>query len=703
MKSLLISLLLVFLFSLTSEAQDRNRRKIDSLIEVVTHYKKEDTVRFRALNYLSRRYLRTATSDSSLYYAEEALALAKKINFQRGMAIANRRIGNYYYSDQSDFEKAEEYYQRSLAISELIDDKNSMYNILYNLGLIYGELYDFPKSLDYYGKALAVAEEMDDPELEYECHYSLAFVYGMLANYPEALESYQKALNIGEKLEDRRYTAIVFHNMGALYISIDDTLKARQNLENALEIYRQIDDQENISLTLNNIGSMYQNAKDYDKALEYFLQVIDISKKLEDETSLGLAYTNVASLYAYRSNFKKAVTYHQMAYDLFNQEHFNTYYSNLGMVSYLKEMGYLIEKAPDSILESIGIDPMNRNATAVNFETRALEIADEINDLEQKLDIWSYLIPMYVRQGNYKEAYYHNLKARKLEDSIHGQESKREIYQKEVQYAFDKKAMEAEAEQAKKDIRHRNIRNSLYGGLSGLFLFSSLLFWQRNKVKREKKRSDDLLLNILPVAVAEELKENGKAAARRHENITVLFTDFVNFTGTSEKLTPEELVGELNECFTEFDHIIEKNGLEKIKTIGDAYMAVCGLPSSREDHAQRAIRAAFEILEFMYQRSLKADVFDIRIGINSGPVVAGIVGVNKFAYDIWGDTVNTAARMEQNSEPGRVNISERTYQLVKDDFEFSYRGEIEAKHKGKLKMYFVEDPKKVSSKEFDLA
>lgn len=209
-------------------------------------------------------------------------------------------------------------------------------------------------------------------------------------------------------------------------------------------------------------------------------------------------------------------------------------------------------------------------------------------------------------------------------------------------------------------------------------------------LKIEKNRSDELLLNILPLEVAEELKEKGKAAAHRFDNVSILFTDFVNFTGTAEKLTPEQLVTELHECFTAFDHITERNGMEKIKTVGDAYLAVCGLPQAITDHARRTVQSAKEIQTFMEERSRNEKTFGIRIGVHSGSVVAGIVGVKKFAYDIWGDAVNTAARMEQNSEVGKVNISEKTFEIVKNDFICAFRGEIEAKNKGKMKMYFVE-------------
>ena len=209
---------------------------------------------------------------------------------------------------------------------------------------------------------------------------------------------------------------------------------------------------------------------------------------------------------------------------------------------------------------------------------------------------------------------------------------------------------------------------------------------EKKEADRQRQRSDDLLLNILPEEVAEELKEKGSAEAKLFNNVTVLFTDFVNFTGISEKLTPAELVQEIHENFTAFDRIIEVHKLEKIKTIGDAYMAVCGLPEETADHAERVIRAAMDLQSFIDQNNGK---FQIRIGIHSGPVVAGIVGVKKFAYDIWGDTVNTASRMESSGAVGEINISHSTYLLVKDLFTFEHRGKVKAKNKGEIDMYFV--------------
>lgn len=209
------------------------------------------------------------------------------------------------------------------------------------------------------------------------------------------------------------------------------------------------------------------------------------------------------------------------------------------------------------------------------------------------------------------------------------------------------------------------------------------------ELRLEKKKTDDLLMNILPAEVAEELKQSGTAKARLFSQTTVMFTDFVDFTKISETLTATELVGEVNRYFTAFDRIVEQFGLEKIKTIGDAYLAVAGLPIESSDHALRAAQAAQAIVAFVEKEKNKGGLFGIRIGLHSGPVVAGVVGLKKFVYDIWGDTVNTAARMETTSEPGKINISKTTHDLLSNIYACEYRGRLNAKNKGLVEMYFL--------------
>lgn len=210
----------------------------------------------------------------------------------------------------------------------------------------------------------------------------------------------------------------------------------------------------------------------------------------------------------------------------------------------------------------------------------------------------------------------------------------------------------------------------------------------------ERDRSDALLANILPNEIADELKAKGTSEPREFKNATVLFTDFVGFTHVAERLSPKELVQELDLAFTRFDEIIKRHGLERLKTIGDSYMAVSGVPSALKDHAARAADAALEILAYIREmqntrKRSKKPVWQIRIGLASGHLVAGIVGQSKFAYDVWGDTVNIASRMESSGKIGRINVSETTYRLLRKHFVLEPRGYIAAKNKGKMRMYFL--------------
>ncbi len=219
---------------------------------------------------------------------------------------------------------------------------------------------------------------------------------------------------------------------------------------------------------------------------------------------------------------------------------------------------------------------------------------------------------------------------------------------------------------------------------------------EKNKIiEQERERSENLLLNILPSLVAEELKRKGRTEARYFEDASVLFADFVGFSQIAEQLTPQQLVSELDTCFQEFDRIMAENGLEKIKTIGDAYMCAGGLNGGGAQlrdmvHAAKAMQAwLFEWNAERQQQGLPR--FDARVGIHCGPVVAGVVGSKKFAFDIWGDTVNIAARIEQASEGGRINISGEAFAVIQNFFPCKYRGKIPAKNKGDIDMYFVEN------------
>jgi len=235
----------------------------------------------------------------------------------------------------------------------------------------------------------------------------------------------------------------------------------------------------------------------------------------------------------------------------------------------------------------------------------------------------------------------------------------------------------------------------LYSRYTNIKQYNAVLEEKNRIIQAERERSEDLLLNILPKVVADQLKLTGKAPVERFEAVTVMFSDFINFSRISAQISPEQLIEMLDYCFQAFDQIIEKHKLEKIKTIGDAYLCAGGLNTSNSiNQAHEVICAALEMQDFLQDwkmERIKKELpyFEARLGIHTGPIVAGVVGKKKFVYDIWGDTVNVASRMETSSEAGKVNVSAATYELVKNNFDWEHRGKIQAKNLGEIDMYYV--------------
>jgi len=338
---------------------------------------------------------------------------------------------------------------------------------------------------------------------------------------------------------------------------------------------------------------------------------------------------------------------------------------------------------------------------ASKYLNEGLALAKEIGYLAYIKTSYEWLAQLDSAQGNYKEALEYYKQWIIARDSLVNTENTKKTVALQMNYDFGKKQDSLNAMQAKKDAvaaveikKQKQQKIGLLAGLAIMVVFAIVFFRQRNNIKEGKKKSDELLLNILPSEVAEELKHKGSADAKEFIEASVMFTDFKDFTKISEKMTPSELVKEIDYCFSAFDNIIHKHGIEKIKTIGDAYMCAGGLPVANKTHAEDTVKAALEICDFMAKHNKEKIAngelpFEIRIGINTGPVVAGIVGVKKFAYDIWGDTVNLASRMESSGEAGKVNISGSTFELIKDKFTCSHRGKIQTKNKGEVDMYFV--------------
>lgn len=618
-----------------------------------------DTARVSTLLELSSYYART-DPERARTRAIEARDLAQRIDHKGGLALAHKAIGMSYYF-QNNWIDALVQWKEALEVFRSINDLNGESNMLNNLGAVHFNGGDDKSALDYYLESLRVAESTHDTLRTVTALVNIGTVYlTKESSKPLAFSYYKRALPLIRDLGDDDALGACAVNLGELFLqerTAIDSIRLYQPdsalhyFEMALEAYRHTSTG-NVPVALKNIGKVYAIRGDYDQAIQYQTEAYQIAKAMDARLEMAQSLLSLADTYQRKGDYKDAIDkYH---------------------------------------------------------EARLLAV--EIAGIYEKQEAYQGLARSYSETNAFKQAFnYLDLYAG-IKDTLYNAEMDKKLQAQTLSYEIEKKEgqislLEKDQELRSLEIkRQKAIRNGTIAiGILFLVLaagsYSRYQYTKRtNKIiTKEKERSEELLLNILPAEVAEELKRKGEADAVQIDQVSVLFTDFKGFTALSEKVTPKQLVKDLHECFSAFDRICMKHGLEKIKTIGDAYMAAGGLPVPNATHARDAIGAAFEMRDFIAEgkaRKIEAGLhyFEIRIGIHTGPVVAGIVGVKKFSYDIWGDTVNTASRMESSGEAGHVNISEATYQRVKDrtDLTFTPRGKVQAKGKGEMEMYFVE-------------
>jgi adenylate cyclase len=543
--------------------------------------------------------------------------------------------------------------------------------------------------------------------------------YRTISKFDSALYFLNDARALANQQKEPLWTAQVYNEIGLLKIYQGSYAQALTNLQISLSLYEDNEFETGISEVLNNIASVHFALKDFDLALKLYRKSLAIRLKQNNLKELGNSYNNMGTVYTKLGFADSALVFHQLSLKIW-QELGNITGSGVTLshiAGSLKEQGKLSE-ALDALLQSHEMLKTEKRSSRI-----VMFVQSEIGNLLIKLQRFNEakdwcegvytnsknansrlliqkscecLYESYQRMGEYKKALQFYKEHLAIRDSMTGNEMTKDVTRLELNYAFDK-VHRADSLRfvSERNLREHQVKQHRIGlvSIAGvLFLLAALSV----SIYRGTRKSEELLLNILPKETAKELKKNGKSKARLFHSVSVLFTDFKGFTELSEQLTPQQLVYEINEYFSEFDRIMEKYGIEKIKTIGDSYMAAGGIPVTNKTHPFDIINAALEIQKFAKEYKTKRiqeslSYFEVRIGIHTGPVVAGIVGLKKFQYDIWGDTVNTASRMESSGEVGKVNISENTFELVKDQFTCTYRGEIEAKGKGKIKMYFVDE------------
>jgi adenylate cyclase len=642
-----------FLFTLifyTSGLIYAQNQQIDSLRNLLIK-SNEDSLKVNSQIALANKFL-GINPDSTIFYSLKAKQLAEQLGYKNGLGYALKSIGMGYYF-KGNYVEVLRYWQQSLKTFESTGNRLGVANLSNNLGAVNFNKGDDSKAIDYYLQSLKISEEIGDKLRIATALVNIGGVYANKENtYGMALDYYHRSLPLSNELNDYEAIGTVAVNMGEIFYFRNNNDSALVYFDKALDAYKKSGSVK-VSYALNYIGKIYNKVGDYNKAIQFQTEAYNRARGLDARLEMMQSLEGLAETYSSQHNYQASLTAYKEA-------------------------------------ETIG---------------------NEIDAYTELKSTYEGLAVAYGQLNDFKNAFKYQKLYTIRKDSLYNIEMDKKIQFLTMNHDLEKKQSDIDLltkDNALQELNLQRQRIVIYAaGSTGFLLllmaigtFSRYRYVRRtNKIiAEEKDRSEKLLLNILPAETAQELKEKGIATPKSYERVSVLFTDFKGFTKIAEKLTAKQLIEELNYCFFEFDKIIDKHNLEKIKTIGDAYMCAGGIPVANDTNPVDIVRAGLEIKKFMDKlredrEKQGKDYWELRIGIHTGEVVAGVVGKNKFAYDIWGDAVNTASRMESSGIPGQVNISGFTYELVKDHFDCTYRGKIQAKNKGEIDMYIVDNEK----------
>ena len=616
----------------------------------------------------------------------EYLDLQGKIKDEDRETITSvyNRIGLCYYK-LDKYSEAIDWFQKALDMQREMGDLESVATTLNNIGLNYKMRGNNDKAIEYYEQTIRIDEELGKGNEIAKTLNNIGMVYRVWGKYDKAIEYFERSLGLRKNLDDQPGVSKSLNSMGLVYTDWKKYDQAIQNFRESLKIEESLNNQSEIAIRLNNLGRVFFYKNEYDTALLYFGRTLEIQDRIKDLDQIALAYNNIGKVYLAQDQFEDAARYLSSALDLYTklgkEGEIATALANLSNIN--REMGH--EEKALQLLDSSTI------------------IAGRLNIRKQVQQNYLYYSEIYSDLKNYQKSLEFYKKYSEVKDSVFSEEVLSQLSDFQIKYETEKKENEIQILRQNEVIQSLAIkkqtilRNFMLAGSALLLALAGMIFYSLQLKKKDnriiasaREKSDQLLLNILPAGIANDLKEKGKTEPQHFEHVTACFVDIVNFTHKSTTISPAILIDELNQLFTAFDIIIEKHACERIKTIGDSYMAVSGLPVPDPNHAVKIVSCCIDMIRFIRKRNSESPLtWEIRAGIHTGEVIAGVVGVKKYIYDVFGDTINTASRMESNSLPMRINISESTYNLVKDEFETEPRGELEVKGKGKLRMYFV--------------
>lgn len=667
------------------------------------------------------------------YYLQASESLAKHQQFDEEIETVYSKIANIY-AQLPKLDSMRFYYQKILLQKEKTSNVNGQINVLQALARAYAQNDQHLDALDYYIRIKNLLESNGHSSQELlKINNNLGYTYNHLKRFEEAISHFETALTL---LDENDFSSssdlsvnigVAYFNLGKFNTSIDYFLEARKlKAKNQPKALDQIDQL---------IATVFLKKQDLHNALEYAESAEAIAVNNNNKLLLVDIYYTSALIYADLYEYDDALEHFQQHLRLrdsfaleekFRQQELLQQHIDLERTEKQIKLFLINEEVKELTIAQLQTEAENRRLdlekkeAQLATEQKEKEILQKDNELQasklrvqasetqrarQELELTRQRLRVS-QQEKENVALQQEKTLQALE--LKNKEAQLEVEQKEKSLLVQEKEISVLALEKQKE-RTRFLYG--LGGLLALILLlvgGGLVYYrklnqelnrknqsiekQKKEISEERKKSDNLLLNILPEQIASELKNTGKATTKKHENVTILFTDFKDFTKLVASIPSSLLVSELNDIFSRFDDIMETHAIEKIETIGDAYLAACGLPEENTEHAIRCVNAAFEMLNYLHERNKTHQVlWNMRVGIHSGPVVAGVVGKKKFAYDLFGDAVNTASRIETNGEAGKVNISHTTYELIKNapGLSFEHRGEIHAKGKGLLTMWFV--------------
>lgn len=677
--------------------------------------------------------------EQGLSFTERAAKIHLKNGFKSESASAKHSVAtiNYY---RADYQSALRHFTESLNLYLANGDKKGEAKASQGLGSVYTELADSEQAWAYLKRALNLANELVSEELKLKTMLVMAKLSNEQENFDQAIKYYEESQKIASTLQQEQNESYALQGLGSSYLKQGKFERAESQLLRCLAIRTKIDFKAGEARTRQTLGETYLRQGKIEKAKTELTHAIRLAKEGDRKSVMVKAHKTFSEIFKQEQNFEKFAFHLESSQEISSEidVHYKVRKQNFELeqnyqnTRTLSEIGQDIissldlEKVLFTIYEKVnklmdatifGIGLLNSESATIDYKlaiSNGVKYEPYSRDLKDKnqLPVWciDHKSPVFINDlESETQTYISNTDKYQFvlkDGSIPKQREQSVIYipilsgdeilgiitvQSLARHAYTLYHLEV----------LKNVATYASIALINIGMYQRLeneVNLRTAELTKTKERSDELLLNILPKEIAEELKLKGYTSVRRYEKTTILFMDIVGFSTISEGLAPKQLVAEIDTYFSAFDTIMEKVGMEKIKTIGDAYIAAAGLPRGNQAKTLTVVKAAFDILDKVNElrkerEGLNAAFFEFRIGINTGPVVAGVVGSKKFQYDIWGDAVNMAARMEQNSAAGKINISQSTYDIVKNNITCTHRGKINAKNKGEIDMYYVDSLK----------